>query len=98
MDQYTDERIDDIHAVSDLSDYSTPRTKWMKIEWIVRTILKKILPVWISSIFLKPLPMELLMETSLPYREVLCQTQWWIDRVKSTYPEDAVDGPKSKTV
>jgi kynurenine 3-monooxygenase len=97
LDQYTTERIEDVHAVSDLSDYSTPRTKWMKIEWILRTILKKILPAWMSTLLLKPLPMELLMETSMPYREVLAQTQWWVDRVKNTYPEATVDDPKDKT-
>eukprot|EP00565_Helicotheca_tamesis_P005030 CAMPEP_0185724012 /NCGR_PEP_ID=MMETSP1171-20130828/633_1 /TAXON_ID=374046 /ORGANISM="Helicotheca tamensis, Strain CCMP826" /LENGTH=431 /DNA_ID=CAMNT_0028391783 /DNA_START=43 /DNA_END=1338 /DNA_ORIENTATION=- len=80
---YTTERLPDAHAVSDLSDYCTPRTAWMKVEWILRTILRKALPSFIAK-WMRPLPMELLLDTSLSYREVLKETQWWIDRVKNT--------------
>jgi kynurenine 3-monooxygenase len=38
---YTTERLADAHAVSDLSDYSTPQSKCLKFEWIMGTILKK---------------------------------------------------------
>jgi kynurenine 3-monooxygenase len=36
---YTLARLEDAHAVSDLSDYSTPRSKWMNVEWLLRIIL-----------------------------------------------------------
>jgi kynurenine 3-monooxygenase len=84
--KYSKERMPDIHAVADLSEYSTPRSRWMKIEWILRTILRKVIPTWIATFILRPLPMELLMETDLPYRDVLSRTQWWVDRVKKTFP------------
>jgi kynurenine 3-monooxygenase len=80
---YTTERLADAHAVSELSDYASPRTKWMRVEWILRSILKKLLPKWLSK-WMRPLPMEVLAETSLSYTEVLEQTRWWIDRVKRT--------------
>jgi kynurenine 3-monooxygenase len=79
---YTLARLEDAHAVSDLSDYSNARSKWMKVEWLLRIILKKVLPKWLSSWCLRPMPMELLSETSLSYTDVLEQTKWWIDRVK----------------
>jgi kynurenine 3-monooxygenase len=79
---YTLARLEDAHAVSDLSDYSSARSKWMKVEWFLRIILRKVLPKWLSSWGLRPMPMELLSETSLSYTDVLEQTKWWVDRVK----------------
>jgi kynurenine 3-monooxygenase len=38
---YTLARLEDAHAVSDLSDYSTARSKWMKVEWFLRIILTR---------------------------------------------------------
>ena len=88
---YTAERLDDAHAVSEISDYSTPLTAWMKVEWVVRTILGKVLPAWLSRLLmLRPMPMELLMDTALTYSEVLRQTQWWVDRVKASMETAAV--------
>jgi kynurenine 3-monooxygenase len=93
LDQYQDdwsqavaafatERLPCGHALKEMSDYSMPRTKWMRIEFIVRQILWKLLPSWLSSCCLRPLPMQLLTETDLSYSEILEKTQWWIDRVK----------------
>jgi kynurenine 3-monooxygenase len=84
LEQFTLDRMPDIIAVSDMSDYSVPRVWWMKVEWIVRTILRKVLPKKLATFLLRPLPMELLMETSLPYREVYERTRWWTDRVKNS--------------
>lgn len=84
LSAYTTERLPDAHAVSGLSDYATPRTAWMKAEWMVRIILRKVLPTWLGKFLLRPMPNELLMETSLPYSDILRQTQWWVTRVKKS--------------
>lgn len=82
LEQYTIDRMPDVQAVSDLSQYSVPRTRLMKIEWILRTILGKILPKRLAKMLLSPLPMELPMETDHPYREVYERTKWWTERVR----------------
>lgn len=87
LDQFTQQRMPDIHAVSELSEYSAPRSRWMKVEWMLRILLGKVLPKWLSCYILRPLPMELLMETSLPYRDIYEQTLWWTNRVKRSYKD-----------
>jgi len=81
---YTEKRLPDALAVCQVSEYASPRTKWMKMEWILRTILNALLPLWISKLFLRPMPMELLRDESLSYSQVLEKTEWWITRVKKT--------------
>jgi len=82
---YTAERHEDILAISELSDYNTPRTNWMKKEYIIRMILKKILPSFLARMLLRPFPAELLSNTNLSYTAVLEKTCWWINRVKRTH-------------
>ncbi|CAB9520680.1 Kynurenine 3-monooxygenase [Seminavis robusta] len=79
---YTQARLGDAHAVSELSDYTHPRSGWLKFEFIARTILRKLLPLWLANWLLKPLPTEVLAGTDISYTQVLAQTQWWVDRVK----------------
>lgn len=82
---FTTQRLPEAHALRDLSDYSFPRSKLMSLEFILRLTLGKKLSQWfppLADSWGKPLPMEMLMETELPYSEVLHQNQDWINRVR----------------
>jgi kynurenine 3-monooxygenase len=83
------QRLPDAHALRDISDYSTPRTAWMRVESFLRLILKKILPKWLSK-FMKPMPMTLISTTDLSYSEVLERTRWWTDRVKKSQTKEKI--------
>jgi len=80
---YTRTRLDDAHALSVMSDYATPSSKLLKVEWGIRQVLKKVLPPALGD-FMRPLPVELLSDTTLNYSEVLEQSKWWTDRVKKS--------------
>ena len=80
---FTAQRLSDVHALRDLSDYSFPRSKLMGLEFIFRITLGKKLGRWFPPLA-KPLPMQLISESDLPYAEVLQQTQGWINRVKQS--------------
>lgn len=86
---YSNERLVDAHAVTELSDYSTPRSKWMKLEWVLRQILRSLFPLWLSALLLRPLPMDLLLDekANLSYSQVLEKSKWWLKRVKKTQQE-----------
>jgi len=82
---YTQQRLPDAHAISELSDYGMARSKWMKTEWLFRVIMKKMLPGWLHTLIgFRPMPMELLTDTNLSYTAVLGKAKWWIDRVKKS--------------
>lgn len=83
---YTASRLTDAHAISEISDFASPRTPWMKTELVVRLILRKLLPAFLAAWVLRPMPMELVVESTLSYKEVLEKTKWWIDRVKASVP------------
>jgi hypothetical protein len=53
----------------------------MVLEFIFRLIVVKKLQQWFPKLG-NPLPMELVMESELPYTQVPRQTQGWIDRVR----------------
>jgi len=78
---YTTDRLPNAHALRELSDFTMPRTAFMRVEFILRSILRKLLPSWISK-FIRPLPTEILSVTDMSYVDVLEQTKWWTNRVK----------------
>ncbi|MEO0519777.1 MAG: NAD(P)/FAD-dependent oxidoreductase [Cyanobacteria bacterium P01_A01_bin.116] len=80
---FSTERLPDVHALRELSDYAFPRSKWMAFEFIFRLMLKKKLGRWLPRLT-KPLPMEFLMEGEHPYAEILEETRGWVERVKSS--------------
>lgn len=80
---FTSQRLADVHALRDLSDYNFPRTPLMSLEFLFRLTLGKKLRRWFPLIF-PPLPMELIMEGEMPYSEVLRQSQGWINRVRKS--------------
>ncbi|MBE9100249.1 FAD-dependent oxidoreductase [Vacuolonema iberomarrocanum] len=83
LPEFTAQRLPEAHALRALSDYTFPRSKTMVLEFIFRLIVVKKLRRWFPQLG-KPLPMELIMETELPYTQVLHQTQGWIDRVRQS--------------
>ncbi|NET42638.1 NAD(P)/FAD-dependent oxidoreductase [Okeania sp. SIO2B3] len=80
---FTAERLSDIHALRELSDYTFPRSKPMMLEFIFRLTVGKKLRPWFP-LLTNPLPMELIMESELPYSEVLKRGQGWINRVRQS--------------
>ena len=80
---FTNKRLEDVHALRDLSDYTVPRSKWMILEFIFHLTVGKKLRPWLPQIF-RPLPMELIMEEETPYSQVLQQSQRWINRVRKS--------------
>jgi kynurenine 3-monooxygenase len=78
---YTRARLADAHALSIMSDYAVPTSQLMKVEWGVRQLVRKVLPSAFADL-MRPLPVELLSDTTLSYSEVLENSGWWIDRVK----------------
>lgn len=83
LPEFTAQRLPEAYALRDLSDYSFPRSKPMVLEFILRITLGKKLQRWFPRLA-KPLPMELVMETELPYTQVLDQTQGWVNRVSQS--------------
>jgi hypothetical protein len=75
------QRLPDVHALQEISDYSIPRAAWMRVESLVRIILNKILPKWLSK-FMKSMPMNLISTTDLSYSQVLERNRWWTERIK----------------
>jgi kynurenine 3-monooxygenase len=84
---YTDARLPDAHAVSEISDYTSPCNKWLQMEFVLRLIGRKVLPKWM----LCPMPMELLNDTTKSYTEVLQQTQWWVDKVRRAMKQQGIN-------
>ncbi|NEN91100.1 MAG: FAD-dependent monooxygenase [Okeania sp. SIO3H1] len=80
---FTAKRLSDIHALRELSDYTFPRSKPMMLEFIFRLTIGKKLRPWFP-LLKNPLPMELIMESELPYSEVLKRGQGWINRVRQS--------------
>ncbi|MGD1805466.1 FAD-dependent oxidoreductase [Dapis sp. BLCC M126] len=80
---FTVERLSDVHALRELSDYSFPRSKSMMLEFVFRLTVGKKLRPWFP-LLTNPLPMELIMESELPYSEVLKRGQGWINRVRES--------------
>lgn len=78
---FTKQRLPEAHALRELAEYSFPRTKLMRWEFVLRLVVGQKLGHWCPHLS-KPLPMQLLTDGEMPYSEVLKQTQGWVDRVK----------------
>ncbi|PZD70491.1 Kynurenine 3-monooxygenase [Acaryochloris thomasi RCC1774] len=76
---FTAQRLPDVHALRELSNDGFPQSKRMRLEFIFRmTVGKKL------KLPLKPLPIQLIMDSDLPYSEVLKQTEGWRKRVQQS--------------
>ncbi len=76
---FTTQRLPDVHALRELSDDGFPASKRMRLEFLFRMTLGTKL-----GLPLKPLPMQLIMDSDLPYSEVIQQTEGWRKRVKQS--------------
>ena len=81
---YNSERMIDVEAAHELSDYCLPRTKWQRIQFMGRMIGRKLglslkLP---ERLLPPPFPMELLYNETFTYSEILDSCQGWIRKVK----------------
>jgi len=82
---FTAQRLPDVHALRDLSDYCFPLSKLMIPEFLFRVTLGRKLNHWFPRLF-KPFPLELIVDGDLPYSEVLKQCQGWVNRVRRSAP------------
>ncbi|ABW27367.1 FAD-dependent oxidoreductase [Acaryochloris marina] len=80
---FSDQRIPEVHALRELSDYSFPRNKLLVTEFILRLQLGRILNRWFPKRF-PPFLFDLIFDSDLPYSEVLKIHQGWINKVKAS--------------
>jgi kynurenine 3-monooxygenase len=78
---FSQQRIPDAHALQDLSTYSFPRTKALVIEFFLRLTLTRFLRRWFPN-WVNPFVFDLVLETDLPYSQVLSLNRNWIDKVR----------------
>ncbi len=78
---FSAQRLPDVHAVRELADYSFPRSRLMRLEFIFRLTVGKKLRRWFPGL-LDSMPMDGIMESELPYSELLNRCQTWVSRVK----------------
>lgn len=81
--QFTVRRKADAHALVELSDYSFPSSPKLAIEFVVREQLAKKLHQLFPNRF-PPSLMDLVIESSVPYSEILHSYQGWIAKVKKS--------------
>lgn len=79
--QFSERRVADAHALKSLSDYSFPRSKWLIPEFFLRLIIGRKLNKWFPQWF-NPFVFDLVLDTDLPYSEVLRLSQGWISKVE----------------
>ena len=79
--QFSQSRIADAHALVALSDYSFPRSKWLIPEFLFRLTVGRKLNKWFPQWF-KPFVFDLVMDSAMPYSEVLRHSKGWISKVK----------------
>lgn len=81
--RYTQQRLNDALAVYELSAHATPQTNLIRTGFLIRTILRKILPKVVANLIMRPLPMQALADyPDASYSEILSKTQCWLNRVK----------------
>lgn len=78
---FSQQRLPDAHALQELSDYSFPRTKPLVAEFFLRLTLSRLLHRWFPR-QVPPFLFDLVLDTDLPYSEVLHLHQGWIRKVK----------------
>jgi len=81
LPKFSQQRVPEAHALRELSDYTFPRQKWLVVEFLLRTIVKRLFHRWFPS-WVKPFVFDLVLDTDLPYSQVLSLSQGWIHKVK----------------
>lgn len=78
---FSQQRVPDAHALSELSDYSFPRNKRLVAEFFLRLMISRLLHRWFPQ-RVKPFVFDLILDADLPYSQVLKINQNWINKVK----------------
>ncbi|MEB3178166.1 MAG: NAD(P)/FAD-dependent oxidoreductase [Nostocaceae cyanobacterium] len=81
LPKFSEQRVPEAHALRELSDYTFPRQKWLVVEFFLRTIVKRLFHRWFPG-WVKPFVFDLVLDTDLPYSQVLSLSQGWIHKVK----------------
>ncbi|MBD2744814.1 NAD(P)/FAD-dependent oxidoreductase [Coleofasciculus sp. FACHB-1120] len=87
LPQFSEQRVPDAHALQELSDYSFPRTKLLVVEFFLRLTLGRLFHRWFPGL-VQPFVFDLLLDTDLPYSQVLSLNQGWIHKVKRSIVEN----------
>jgi kynurenine 3-monooxygenase len=85
---FSEQRVPDAHALQELSDYSFPRTKLLVVEFFLRLTMGRLFHQWFPGL-VKPFVFDLVLDTDLPYSQVLSLSQGWIHKVKRSYLENS---------
>lgn len=81
LPEFSAQRIPEVHALRELSDYSFPRNRWLVFEFILRLQVSRLLNRWFPKQF-PPFLFDLVFDSDLPYSAVLDIHQGWINKVK----------------
>lgn len=81
LPRFNQQRVPDAHALRELSDYTFPRQKSLVVEFFLRTMVKRLFHRWFPN-WVKPFVFDLVLETDMPYSQVLHLSQGWINKVK----------------
>ncbi|WP_052672313.1 FAD-dependent oxidoreductase [Aliterella atlantica] len=79
---FTTRRKVDAHALLELSDYSSPSSPQLAIEFVLRERLAKTLHQLFPTFF-APSLIDMVFESTVPYAEILRSYKGWIAKVKS---------------
>lgn len=82
---FSQAQIPESHALQDLSNYVFPRTKRLVAEFFLRVMIGRKLNQWFPKRF-PPFVFDLILDSDMPYSEVLRLNQHWVDRVKRSQP------------
>lgn len=79
--RFSQNRVADAHALVALSNYSFPRSKWLIPEFLFRLTIGRKLNKWFPQWF-QPFVFDLVMDSAMPYSEVLRHSKGWISKVE----------------
>jgi kynurenine 3-monooxygenase len=79
--QFTQQRITDAHALTEISNYAFPTTSNLFFEFVLREQFAKVMHQLFPKMFSPPLS-ELVFDSTIPYSQILNLYQKWIAKVK----------------
>jgi kynurenine 3-monooxygenase len=86
LPEFSQQRLPDAHALQELSTYSFPRNSLLVFEFFLRLTLGRRLHQWFPQ-RVNPFVFDLVLDTDLPYSQVLHLCQGWINKVKRSTPK-----------
>ena len=79
--EFTEQRISNVHALQELSNYGFPRSKILIFEFVLRLRFARFFNKLFPQLF-KPFLFDLINDAHLSYSEILQLSQGWISKVK----------------